>query len=191
MQPTLEAKRTCLGKTMDLSPAAYGELRVSSEIVHDPDLMRARMEEDGYLFLPDLLDRDDVLAARSETLRRLSAAEYLDPAYSLDDAIPAAGVKDGFVPQFAEGNRPLLKIVFEGPMIEFYERFLGGPVRHFDFVWLRAKLPGVADATPPHYDVVFMGRGTKRLYTSWTPLEDVPREKAASCCSKVRTASKT
>ncbi|HVP19536.1 MAG TPA: phytanoyl-CoA dioxygenase family protein [Spirochaetia bacterium] len=44
-------------------------------------------------------------------------------------------------------------------------------------MWLRAKKPGIADATAPHYDVVFMGRGTRRLYTAWTPLEDVPLEK--------------
>jgi ectoine hydroxylase-related dioxygenase (phytanoyl-CoA dioxygenase family) len=50
-------------------------------------------------------------------------------------------------------------------------------VRHFDYVWLRAKRPGITDATPPHYDVVYMGRGTKKLFTSWTPLEDVPMEK--------------
>lgn len=31
-------------------------------------------------------------------------------------------------------------------------------------------------ATNPHYDIVFMGRGTKNLYTSWMPLGDTPRQ---------------
>jgi hypothetical protein len=113
-----------------------------------------------------------LLAAREEILRRLDAAGYIDRRYPLLDAIPSAEVKDGFVPELATENEPLEKVIFHGPMISFYERFLAGPVRHFDFVWLRAKRPGITDATPPHYDVVFMGRGTKRLYTSWTPLED-------------------
>ena len=177
MPLALDAAPTFSGKKMDTSPTAFGELRVSTDIAGDPAALQARIAEAGYLFLPGLLNRSDVLAAREETLRRLQAAGYLDPAYPLAEGIPAAHVADGFIPQLAIGNRPLEKIVFQGPMIEFYERFLGGPVRHFDYVWLRAKLPGLADATPPHYDILFMGRGTKNLYSSWTPLEDVPREK--------------
>ncbi|MCC6127129.1 MAG: phytanoyl-CoA dioxygenase family protein [Pirellulales bacterium] len=177
MKIELAPEPTYLGKKMDLSPTAFGELRVSADIVRDPTALKARIDEDGYLFLPGLLDRSDVLAARDETLRRMSAAGYLDPAYPIAEAIPAPDLKDGFIPQLAAGNQPLQKIAFQGPMMAFYERFLGGPVLHFDFVWLRAKLPGVTDATRPHYDIVFMGRGTKQLFTSWTPLEDVPKEK--------------
>ena len=49
-------------------------------------------------------------------------------------------------------------------------------MRHFDYTWCRSKPPGDDTATPPHYDIVFMGRGTQRLYTSWTPLGDIPVE---------------
>jgi ectoine hydroxylase-related dioxygenase (phytanoyl-CoA dioxygenase family) len=59
-------------------------------------------------------------------------------------------------------------------MMAFYERFLGGEVRHFDFTWMRAVAPG--RGTPPHMDIVFMGRGTTNLYTSWTPLGDISLE---------------
>jgi ectoine hydroxylase-related dioxygenase (phytanoyl-CoA dioxygenase family) len=45
-------------------------------------------------------------------------------------------------------------------------------VRHFDNTWLRA-VPGGAQGTYPHCDVVYMGRGTADLYTAWTPLGDV------------------
>jgi ectoine hydroxylase-related dioxygenase (phytanoyl-CoA dioxygenase family) len=174
---TLEAELTYLGKTVDTSSSVFGELRSSIGFLHEPEILSSRIAEDGYLFLPGLLDRDDVLAAREEILRRLDAAGYIDRSYPLLDAIPSAEVKDGFVPELATDNEPLEKVIFHGPMISFYKRFLQGPVRHFDFVWLRAKRPGITDATPPHYDVVFMGRGTKQLYTSWTPLEDVPMEK--------------
>jgi hypothetical protein len=177
MSMQLDIEPTYLGRKMDVSPSAFGELRVSLEVAHDAAALRRRMEEDGYLFLPGLLNRDDVLAAREETLTRMQAEGYLDPTYPVTEAIPAASLVDGFIPQLAVGNESLKTVAFDGPMMAFYERFLGGPVLHFDFVWLRAKLPGITDATRPHYDVVFMGRGTKRLYTSWTPLEDVPRER--------------
>ena len=35
---------------------------------------------------------------------------------------------------------------------------------------------GNEEFTGAHYDVVYMGRGTPRLYTSWTPIGDAPLE---------------
>ena len=77
------------------------------------------------------------------------------------------------IEELGRGNPPLMKALYDGQMMAFYERFLGGPVRHFDYTWCRVKSPGEHSATRPHYDVVFMGRGTRNLCTSWTPLGDV------------------
>jgi ectoine hydroxylase-related dioxygenase (phytanoyl-CoA dioxygenase family) len=44
-------------------------------------------------------------------------------------------------------------------------------VRHFDFTWLRAVAPG--SGTTPHCDIVYMGRGTKQLFTAWVPFGDI------------------
>jgi len=177
MRTALAAPLTYLGKPVDTSPSAFGELRSSIHLLQDPEMLRSRMEEDGYLYLPGLLHRDEVLAAREEVLRRLDAQGCIDRGYPLLDAVPSRDVTDGFVHKLAEENQPLEQAIFHGPMMDFYRDFLGGPVRHFDYIWLRAKRPGTTDATPPHLDVVFMGRGTRKLYTSWTPLEDIPMEK--------------
>ena len=177
MRSVLGAGITCMGKIVDTSPAAFGELRASGDLVDDVPALRARIEEDGYLFLPGLLDRDEVLAAREEVLKRLAQAGFIDRRYPVSEAIPIPDCPEGIVPHLARQNPPLERVIFQGAMMDFYQRFLGGPVRHFDYVWLRAKRPGITDATPPHYDVVFMGRGTKQLHTSWTPMEDVPMEK--------------
>ena len=61
-------------------------------------------------------------------------------------------------------------------MMEFYQFLLGGPIRHYEHTWFRAKTPTFNAPTEPHCDIVYMGRGTKQLYTSWTPLGDVPYE---------------
>jgi hypothetical protein len=177
MRTVLEAELTYMGRRLETASTVFGELRNSNDILHDPAALRQRAEDDGYLFLPGLLDREEVLEAGEETMRRLGAAGYLDLSFPVADGIPGPNVKSGFVPGLARSNAPLEKVIFHGPMMRFYERFLGGPVLHFDYVWLRAKRPGVSDATPPHYDVVYMGRGTKRLFTSWTVLQDVPVEK--------------
>ena len=127
-------------------------------------------------FLPGLLDRDQVVAARLEMLRKLRAAGCLHPDYPLEEGVANADFSNGFMAELAHDNAPLLKVLYDGPMMAFYKRFLGGEVRHFDFTWCRSKPPGASTATPPHYDIVFMGRGTQRLYTSWTPLGDMPIE---------------
>jgi hypothetical protein len=81
-----------------------------------------------------------------------------------------------FMPELARDNAPLEKVIYDGAMMRFYDFFLGGPARHFDYTWFRAKQPGTNTATTPHCDIVYMGRGTKELYTSWTPFGDVPYE---------------
>jgi ectoine hydroxylase-related dioxygenase (phytanoyl-CoA dioxygenase family) len=60
-------------------------------------------------------------------------------------------------------------------MRNFYERFLGGAIRHFDYTWFRS-IPGGGTGTYPHCDIVYMGRGTSQLYTSWTPIGDISFE---------------
>ena len=152
------------------------ELRPSSDAISDMKELRWRFERDGYLFLPGLLDRDQVLDARIEMLRKLEAAGYLHPDYPLQDGVARPDFDHPFIPGLAKDNAPLLKVLYDGPMMAFYGRFLGGAVRHFDYTWCRSKPPGLTTATPPHYDIVFMGRGTQRLHTSWTPLGDMPVE---------------
>lgn len=78
------------------------------------------------------------------------------------------------IPVEGEGGRfPTLRDVLHGErMLELYRGLLEGEVRHYDFIWLRLMNPG--QATGPHCDIVYMGRGTSHLYTSWVPLGDVP-----------------
>jgi hypothetical protein len=112
--------------------------------------------------------------ARQTVLERLADLGYLDPDYPVSAGVAKSGVKQTFMPELAKDNPALMNVLYNGPMIDFYEHFLGGPVLHFDYTWFRAKTAGPGTATQPHYDVVYMGRGTKNLYTSWTPLSDVP-----------------
>jgi hypothetical protein len=70
-------------------------------------------------------------------------------------------------------NPPLQHLLYnpDGAIMRFFKYFLGGEVKHFDFTWLRCVTPGLG--TPSHCDIVYMGRGTRRLYTVWVPLGDV------------------
>jgi Phytanoyl-CoA dioxygenase (PhyH) len=147
-------------------------LTESSALRGDPTAMRDRMDRDGYLYLPGLLRREEVLAARREVTDRLAATGFIDTRHPTIDAV-AAATGNSFMPDLlAKENLPLMKVLYDGPMIEFFENFLGETVRHFDFTWFRSVPPG--HGTASHCDVVYMGRGERqRLFTAWTPIGDV------------------
>ncbi len=164
------------GLQLKTSPTYFGELYNSTDLLNDAPALRARMAEDGYLYLPGLLDRDEVLAARRSVLERLAEQDQLDLTYPLLEGVCKPDVKLAFRPDLATKNAAIRRLVYDGAMMRFFDHFLGGPATHFDFTWLRAKSGGPDTATTPHCDVVFMNRGTPNLYTAWTPLGDVPWE---------------
>ena len=167
---------TVHGKQLETGSESFGELRSSADSLEDCDELHSRFENDGYLYLPGLLDRDTLHAARRTMLEALADLDFVDLDYPIDDGVAkrelAVSARD--MVELSKNNEPLRQALFAGPMITFYERFLGGPIRPLDFTWCRVKTSGEETATNPHYDVVFMGRGTKSLYTSWTPLGDIP-----------------
>ena len=163
---------TTAGHALDTAPDAFGELRDSSALVEDCAALRERLEADGYLFLRGYLSRENVLDARREITARLAAAGALDPAHPAMDSVAAPQGGKDFSPETAERNPALERVLYSGRMMELYERLFEGPVRHFDFTWLRTMRPG--NGTKPHCDIVYMGRGTRRLCTAWVPIGDVP-----------------
>jgi len=166
---------TSLGHTLDTSDSAWGELRDSAGIATDPHALAQRMREEGYLFLRGYVDAGEVLETRAEIIRRLANHDLIDEDYPLDEAVSRPGAAGPGHEELAENNQPLKKLLYSGPMMALYERLLGGVVRHFDFTWLRT-VPAGGGGTYPHCDVVYMGRGTRNLFTAWTPLGDVPFE---------------
>jgi hypothetical protein len=135
-------KLTSQGLELDTSAESFGLLRDSTDVLEDTGTLRERMAEDGYLYLPSYLDRDLVLEARKSVTERLAAEGLTDSGYSADEAVahPDSGLK--FKPDLAHDNEPLHRLLYGGRMMEFYGRFFGGPVRHYDFTWMRAVAPG-------------------------------------------------
>lgn len=169
----VERTLTSHGFQFDASPTQLGELRSSNDILHDADALRRRMQKDGYLLLRGYLDKEVVRNARRELLTKLASVGEVDTSRSLDEAVYSG--TSNWTPEFVKDLRTgtaLRALCHQGRIIEFYEHFLGGAVRSFDHIWVRRVKPGTA--TGCHYDVVYMGRGTHRLYTAWIPIGDVP-----------------
>jgi hypothetical protein len=121
-----------------------------------------------------------VKGARHELCGQLAAQGLIEPggaAHPLDDALvmPDATFKTRPA-ELARTNAALQRLLYayDGRMMALYRALLGGEIKHYDFTWLRVVRPGKGTAS--HCDIVFMGRGTSNLYTSWTPLGDIDRK---------------
>lgn len=170
----LAARLSSCGRPLDSSPRRLGELRRSDDAAGDFEELRRRAAEDGYLFIPGFLDRDDVVQARISVIEVLNAEGVFDPAFPVEDAVARPGLDMAFRPDLANGNPVVASLLYSDRMMGLFSGLLGGEAMHYDYTWLRAVAPG--KATPPHYDVVYMGRGTKSIYTAWVPMSDIPYE---------------
>ncbi len=168
---------TSLGHPIDTDPDVFGFLKTSNDILDSHDLLQQRMQEDGYLFLRDILKHDVVMDARREILEKLASIDEIHPEFPLMEAIASNNSRrkkidiKAFLKDLRTGAA-YDRLCHEGRVMEFFSHFLGGPARAFDYLWLRTV--GVGQATGCHYDVVYMGRGTRNLYTAWIPIGNVP-----------------
>ena len=89
----------------------------------------------------------------------------------LEDGVLAPGAKLAFRPDLVQRDPAVRRLLFSGAMMDFARRFFGEDVRHFDYIWFRAMSHG--NGSKPHCDIVYMGRGTHRLFTAWIPYGEV------------------
>jgi hypothetical protein len=150
--------------------------RSSNDLFDDTEALRERIQEDGYLVIRGFHDRELISRAQSEIVGQMVAEDLLEPGVPTEKLVARSGVVRAFRPRdgIVKGWPHFLETVEGRRTMAFYERFLGGPAVSLDHKWLRGVPPGRNIGA--HYDVVFMGAGTKRLYTMWTALSDVSLE---------------
>lgn len=168
----IPATMTSMRKIIDTDPSVFGELVTSNHLLDHPQALRDVLANEGYVYLKNVLNTDDITQARLLMLERLASQGHVDMDYPLAEGRAHPTSKVQFMPDLSADNPALQRVLYDGPMIDIFGRILDTAVRHYDFTWVRAVAP--KRGTPPHMDIVYMGRGTKQLYTAWTPLMDVP-----------------
>jgi hypothetical protein len=150
----------------------------STSLFDDTHALRQRISEDGFLLLRGLHDPDEVLNVRREILSIMSQHGKLDPDAPLMEGV--VHPKPSEVDTSSVRHRDHLKtealrqLVYGPRIMNFFQRFLDSEPTSYNFQWLRTVGPGGSSTI--HYDVVYMGRGTKNLYTCWTPLGHITPE---------------
>lgn len=173
MSATRSAQVVFANRTLSVPGPELGLLRDSGALRDDAPALRARLDEDGYLFIRGLHDRSLVLDARRQMLTKLAAAGALDPTAPLMEGRIAAGNRGGFHGGLNELTAcPAYQELIRGKRcLRFFDFLRGGPTMTYDYQWLRVI--GKGDCTGAHLDVIYMGRGTHNLLTMWTPLGDI------------------
>jgi hypothetical protein len=161
---------TARGRRLDRSEHAFGWLRPSGSLT--PAALRARLEQDGYLFVPSLLDRAAVREARLELLGYVHRQGALAPDHPVEDGVLRPGAGElGLHQSYPSSSEALTSLLQGKPMLDFFAAILGGQVRSYDYMWLRSQPRG--HGVEPHCDLVFMSRGTPDVLTCWTPFGDI------------------
>lgn len=146
-----------------------------------PDLsLNARLDEDGFLILRDVIRPDDLDEVRTR-LDRLFADFHKLPASRAQDI--AAATDTGAAPlKSAEINRtlrvdPALARTAVFRHCREVARELRGPLAALAFDHAIAKQPGTNAVTPWHQDQVYTGHRTALSTVHfWIPLQDVDED---------------
>lgn len=155
-------------------------LRPATDLLGDADGLRARLVEDGYLYLPGLLPRDRVLGVRHDILRELAEAGWLDQGADPLEARPGP-MRTDRDPDWWEGYTRVLAVEsfnalpHDERILAVVRAILGDRTFVHPQKIARVTFPGSAYPTPPHQDYLFI-QGSGDTLTTWIPLGDCSRE---------------
>jgi hypothetical protein len=157
---------------VETSKEKFGYLRRSEDLLQNPSKSLARLEEDGYLYIPGFHPQAFVESARRDVLQSLSKEGALDCGHDPLSGISKPDLAMHFRPDLGMTTQSIADLVYSDATMAWFEGMFGEPAIHYNFTWLRVIANG--QGTWPHCDIVYMGRGTRQLYTMWTPLTTIP-----------------
>lgn len=163
-------------RNVEYPSEALGVLRDSSDLLGDVAGLHARMNEDGYLLLRGLIDRQKVLQARQTVLTYMEEQNALTPNTPvLEGVMPKGGRSVPMMGRKGIAFHPdVLAVLESDELFGFFNHYFGEPSLTFNYKWLRAV--GNEQYTGAHYDFVYMGQGSPNLHTTWVPFGDIPLE---------------
>jgi hypothetical protein len=163
---------------MDTEPFVPSKLGADS-----PEVLRARMDGQRYLFLPDLIDHTAIHEVRHDILAVCAQAGWLAPGTDPDEGIAAPGVR--YVagqPEFGEVYREIQKLesfhalAHQPGILDAVRTIVQDDVLVHPRNIARVIFPQNIDfTTPAHQDFIHI-KGAADTYTCWFPLGDCPPE---------------
>lgn len=175
------------------SPAARPVTRSpfldSTGLLEQPDALRRRAAEDGYLFFKNFLPRDDVMELRAAILAVIGRHGWLQAGQDRFggklDAEATARIPDEDIGTWGTGEacyREVQKLEafhrfpHHPKLVALYRTLLQDEVLVHARTIARMIVPHRANfPTPPHQDYPYV-QGSAKTWTCWMPLGDCPRD---------------
>ena len=159
------------------------ELRVSNDAMNDPEELRHRISEDGYVFFKQLQAPDKLRALRREMLTTMQEGGWLvagtDPMDGIADISTQCTEGD---PEYTDVYHEVYKLeAFHRSghwheVVDMVEKIVGREVLPHPQKIARLWFPKyTAHTTPIHQDFVHF-QGNFQTYTCWAPVGDCPIE---------------
>ena len=162
-------------RDIDFPSADLGLLRESQTLLGDTAALWQRLNEDGYLLMRSLIDREAVMAGRQTILKAIEAQHALAPDTPLLEGVMPPGGKSVRLRENDLAHEATIRAVLQHPsLFALFDALFAEPSMTFPFKWMRAI--GNEQYTAAHYDFVYMGRGSRNLHTVWIPFGDIPIE---------------
>lgn len=158
------------------------EFTVSNDLISQPELLRERAENEGYLFFRGLLKPEPLLDVRRRILQVCAEAGWIKPNTDPMEGIAAPGVAHvSSQPAFDQVYDRIIRIeefhqLSHTPALlgVFQSIFNEPPLVHPRNI-ARVIFPqSVEYTTPPHQDYIHI-QGTTNFWTAWFSLGDCPR----------------
>ena len=159
----------------------------STTLQGDRAALKERLHRDGYLFIRDLLPKNDILRVHRRLLEKASKGGWLDPTTPLEAGIAnqEAACKDPektYMKVFPHlwNDEELHKLRTHPQVLDFFDFIFGEPTLvHPSFVQrnIFPQGPNFDFTTRPHQDKPNIGGGTN--YALWAPLGDCPVAKGS------------
>ena len=183
-RPFFSQVRSCtrwMQKTLMLTETL--EPFVLSSPAESTPTLQERMQQDGYLFLPQLINTEAIEQVRGEILELCAEAGWLKFGSERDEGIAADGI--AWVepqPEFMavynriQHSEAFHALAHDSALMAVLERLFGeSPLPHARNIARIIFPQNTRFTTPSHQDYLHI-QGTEETYTAWVPLGDCPKE---------------
>ena len=157
-----------------------GELQPTLQPAHHKCELHLKLDRDGYLFFPGLIDSREIQSARNAIFKQLKDVDELEDTYE-EGIFSHRSRRDELYKDRGEfwetvSNGELLRKVSNGPTLQkVASEIFGSPAVGFDYLFLRAVPRG--RFTHLLCDSGFFNRFTKKLLTCWLAFTEISLDK--------------
>jgi len=161
---------------------AFGAMRPSDDIVGDAAALRARLDEDGYLYVPGVLDRAEVMDLRRDVLTVLHRHGWVAGGeqlmWGVAEGIPVREGDEAYFAAYDDVQRleSFHSLAHRAALLSLMRDAVGDTAFPHPLKVARLVFPDNPEvSTPPHQDHP-NNQGTPSLTAAWVALGDCSKE---------------